>query len=101
MQAFGLLTGHLCRDFNLVFALVPALLDPDVPLLLVVQFGVLIHRCLDLPAELAIDCKGILLVFHLLLQNASCVRLLDLFDERSVVFALVRDVLQQCATVFV
>ena len=65
------------------------------------QVGVLIHRCLDLPAELFIDCKAILLVFHLLLQNASRVRLLDLFDERSVVFALVRDVLQQGATILV
>lgn len=67
MQAFGFLAGHLCRDFDLVFALVPAPFDFDVPLLLVVQVGVLIHRCLDLPAELAIDCEGVLLVFHLLI----------------------------------
>lgn len=67
MQAFGFLAGHLCRDFNLVFALVSSPLYFNVPLLLVVQLGVLVHRCLDLPAEFAIDCKGILLVFHLLI----------------------------------
>ena len=101
LQALGFLTGHLCRDFDLVFALVSSPFDLDVTLLLVVQVGVPIHRGLDLPTEFTIDCKAILLVLHLLLQNASCVRLFVLFDKRCVVLALIRDILQQRAAVFV
>ena len=96
-EALSFLPGHLCSDFNLVFAFISPLFDPDVALLLVVQTRVLVQRRLDLPLELTLDRKAILLVLHLLLENSACVGLLQQLKRGRFILAPVLIVLHQSA----